>query len=68
MVTAEAWKEWDYELLGEIGKPFMDFPIALCFISENLRYKPTENTGMFLNDSLDRAPGMVLFLNHPHSR
>ena len=43
----EAWKEWDYGLLGEVDKLFMEFPIALSFISENLRYKPTENKASY---------------------
>lgn len=44
MRMEEAWEEWDCALLGEVDKLFMEFPIALGFMSENLRYKPTENT------------------------
>lgn len=43
MRREEAWKKWDYELFGEVDKLFIEFPITLGFISENLRYKPTKN-------------------------
>lgn len=29
MRLEEAWEEWDYELFGEVGKLFMEFPIVL---------------------------------------
>lgn len=43
MRLEEAWKEWDYELSGGVDKLFMEFPIVLGFISENLRHKPTRD-------------------------
>lgn len=43
----------------------MEFPISLGFISENLRYKPPENTRHVLERQFDRAAGMVLFLKIP---
>lgn len=43
MRMEEAWKKWDYELFGEVDKLFIEFPITLGFISENLRCKPTQN-------------------------
>ena len=46
MRLEEAWKDWDYELWGEVGKLFMEF----CFISENLKYKPLENIRHVLHD------------------
>ena len=50
MRLEEAWEEWDYEPFGEVGKLFMEFPIVLSFISENLRYKPAENTRHVLHE------------------
>lgn len=56
-------KKKDYELFGEVDELFIEFPITLGFISENIRYKPIENTTMFfLSDNLDRAAGMDGFL------
>lgn len=51
-------------LLGEVGKLFMEFELLWASLVKTSDINPHKTQGIlfFLNDSLDRAAGMVLLL------
>lgn len=63
MRVEEVRKEWDHDLFGEIGKLSRNSQLLHVSLVKTSDINPKKTQGMFsLNDCLNRAARMVLFL------